>query len=142
MEDQPINWMYLWMGETTALECLSNFANVMQIYGREYLRKSNATDIARLQQMHEQRHGFSGMLGSLDCIHWAWKNCPIAWRAHYTRGNHGYPTIVLEAVTYADLWIWNAFFGFAGSRNDINALNECLCLMTSRKETHPRLIFL
>ncbi|XP_075475862.1 uncharacterized protein LOC142514000 [Primulina tabacum] len=63
---------YLRMGETTALECLSNFCQyVMQIYGRVYLRKPNATDIPRLLEMHEQRHGFPGMLGSLDCMHWA-----------------------------------------------------------------------
>ncbi|XP_075515788.1 uncharacterized protein LOC142550599 [Primulina tabacum] len=97
---------YLRMSETTALECLSNFCQcVMQIYGRVYLRKPNATDIGRLLEMHEQIHGFPGMLGSLDCMHWAWKNCPVAWRAQYTRGNHGYQAIVLEAVASADLWI-------------------------------------
>ncbi|XP_075504608.1 uncharacterized protein LOC142542044 [Primulina tabacum] len=123
---------YLRMGETTALECLSNFCQcVMQIYGRVYLRKPNAIDVARFLEIHEQRHGFPGMLGNLDCMHWAWKNCPVAWRAQYTRGDHGYPTILLEAVASADLWIWHAFFGVAGSRNDINVLNESPLLMTS-----------
>lgn len=68
---------YVRMGETTTLECLSNFCQcVLQIYGGVYLRKPNAIDIAHLLQMHEQRHGFRGMLGILDCMHWAWKNCP------------------------------------------------------------------
>ncbi|XP_075492516.1 uncharacterized protein LOC142530572 [Primulina tabacum] len=116
---------YLRMGETTVLECLSNFCQcVMQIYGRVYLRKPNATGIARLLEMHEQRHGFLGMLESLDFMHWSWKNCPVTWRAQYTRGYHGYPTIVVETVSSADLWIWHAFFGVAWSRNDINVLNE------------------
>ncbi|XP_042456377.1 uncharacterized protein LOC122040950 [Zingiber officinale] len=102
---------YLRMGETTALECLSNFCQcVIQIYGGEYLRKPNATDITRLLEMHEQKHGFPGILGSLDCMHWVWKNCPVAWRAQYTRSDHGYSTIVLEAVASVDLWIWHAFF--------------------------------
>lgn len=34
------------------------------------------------------------------------------------------PTIMLEAVASQDLWIWHAFFGVAGSNNDINVLNQ------------------
>jgi len=64
------------------------------------------------------------MLGSVDCMHWAWKNCPVAWKGQYTRGDHGHPTIMLEAVASHDLWIWHAYFGIAGSNNDINVLNQ------------------
>ncbi|XP_020208695.2 uncharacterized protein LOC109793646, partial [Cajanus cajan] len=39
------------------------------------------------------------------------------------RGDHGKPTIMLEVVASQDLWIWHAFFGTAGSNNDINVLN-------------------
>ncbi|CAJ2673517.1 unnamed protein product [Trifolium pratense] len=38
--------------------------------------------------------------------------------------DHGKPTIMLEAVASQDLWIWHAFFGIAGSNNDINVLNQ------------------
>ncbi|XP_071686817.1 uncharacterized protein [Rutidosis leptorrhynchoides] len=34
-----------------------------------------------------------------------------------------YPTIMLEAVASYDNWIWHAYFGVAGSNNDINVLN-------------------
>lgn len=34
------------------------------------------------------------------------------------------PTIVLEAVADFELWIWHAFFGLPGSRNDINVLDR------------------
>lgn len=64
------------------------------------------------------------MLVSIDCLHWEWKNCPIAWRGQYTRGDYSIPTIILEAVASHDLWIWHAFFGIAGSNNDINVLNQ------------------
>ncbi|CAN1297164.1 Protein ALP1-like [Linum perenne] len=64
------------------------------------------------------------MLGSIDCMHWTWKNCPVAWKGQFTRGDQGIPTIMLEAVTSQDLWIWHAFFGVAGSNNDINVLNQ------------------
>nr|XP_043616058.1 uncharacterized protein LOC122587974 [Erigeron canadensis] len=69
-------------------------------------------------------HGFPGMLGSIDCMHWGWRNCPVAWQGQYTRGDKGHPTIMLEAVALYDLWIWLAYFGPAGSNNDINVLNE------------------
>ena len=64
------------------------------------------------------------MLGSIDCMHWQWKNCPVAWKGQFTRGDQGVPTIMLEAFASADLWIWHAFFGVAGSNNDINVLNQ------------------
>nr|XP_043616302.1 uncharacterized protein LOC122588247 [Erigeron canadensis] len=64
------------------------------------------------------------MLGSIDCMHWPWKNCPKAWQGQFMRGDHGHPTIMLEAVASYDRWIWHAFFGTASSNNDINVLNQ------------------
>ena len=42
---------------------------VIAMFGDYYLRLPNNIDIARLLQTGEQR-GFSGMLGSIDCMHW------------------------------------------------------------------------
>ena len=39
-------------------------------------------------------------------------------------GKPGKPTLILEAVASYDLWIWHAFFGTPGSRNDINVLDR------------------
>ena len=66
------------------------------------------------------------MLGSIDCMHLEWKNCPVAWHDQYRRGDNRKPTIILEVVASQDLWIWHAFFGVAGSNNDINVLNQSL----------------
>uniref|UniRef100_A0A0D3B2N9 DDE Tnp4 domain-containing protein n=1 Tax=Brassica oleracea var. oleracea TaxID=109376 RepID=A0A0D3B2N9_BRAOL len=63
------------------------------------------------------------MIGSINCMHWKWKNCPTAWKGQFTRGS-GKPTIVLEAVASQDLWIWHAFFGLPGTLNDINVLDQ------------------
>ncbi|XP_020988306.1 uncharacterized protein LOC110276072 [Arachis duranensis] len=68
--------------------------------------------------------GFPGMLGSIDCMHWQWKNCPNAWKGMYMSGYRGVATIVLEVVASSDLWIWHAFFGVSGSNNDINVLDR------------------
>jgi hypothetical protein len=46
----------------------------------------------------------------------------------FTRGEKGVPTMILEAAIIRDLHIWNAFFGIAGSHNDINVLNKSPCL--------------
>jgi hypothetical protein len=56
--------------------------------------------------------GWPGMLGSTDCMHWGWKNCPKAWHEQYCVKSHD-PTIVLEAVASQDLWIWHCFFWVA-----------------------------
>uniref|UniRef100_A0A0D3ACP7 Protein ALP1-like n=1 Tax=Brassica oleracea var. oleracea TaxID=109376 RepID=A0A0D3ACP7_BRAOL len=63
------------------------------------------------------------MIGSIDCMHWEWKNCPTAWQGMYSRGTDK-PTIVLEAVASYDLWIWHAFFGAPGTMNDLNILDR------------------
>ena len=44
------------------------------------------------------------MLGSIDYMHWKWKNCPAAWKGHYCGHIHK-PTIILGAVASYDLWI-------------------------------------
>jgi hypothetical protein len=50
---------------------------------------------------------------------------PTALQGTFGRGDHhGRPTIMLEAVASRDLWIWHAYFGSAGSNNDINVLND------------------
>ena len=63
------------------------------------------------------------MLGSVDCMHWTWKNCPKAWHGSYC-GKGGDATIVLEAVASQDLWIWHCLFGLPGALNDINVLHR------------------
>ncbi|XP_052305349.1 uncharacterized protein LOC127904754 [Populus trichocarpa] len=82
----------------------------------------NEADICRLLSIGEQR-GFPGMLRSIDCMHWKWKKCPIAWHEIYT-DHCREPTIILEAMASQDLWIWHAFFGMPGSLNDINVLDR------------------
>ena len=114
---------YVRIGETTARRSLHNFAaGIIHLFGDEYLRRPTPEDLQRLLYIGEQR-GFPGMIGSIDCMHWEWKNCPTAWKEMYSRGT-GKPTIMLEAVASYDLWIWHAFFGAPGTMNDLNILDR------------------
>ncbi|KAG2208078.1 hypothetical protein INT47_010440 [Mucor saturninus] len=89
---------YLRLGESTALLSMKNFcAAVVEVFGEEYLRRPNEEDTERLLEENKKR-GFPGMLGSLDCMHWAWKNCPTAYHGQYT-GKEKKPTMILEAVS-------------------------------------------
>ncbi|XP_068328178.1 protein ANTAGONIST OF LIKE HETEROCHROMATIN PROTEIN 1-like [Pyrus communis] len=94
--------------------------DVQQVYKDEHLREPNQEDLNRLLCKVEDR-GFLGMIGSLDCMHWDWKNCPIRWQEGFS-GRLRNPIVVLEAVALYDTWIWHAFFGVPGSQNDITAL--------------------
>jgi hypothetical protein len=70
------NWE---VSETTAIQSMKRFATaVVDVYGEEYLRAPDESDVRRLLQENAER-GFPGMLFSLDCMHWEWKNCPVAW---------------------------------------------------------------
>lgn len=96
---------YLKIGKSTSLHCLDMFARgVIDVFGEEYLRRPTCEDLERLLQIGESR-GFPGILRSIDCMHWQWERCPVAWRGQFTRGDYGVPTIILEAVASKDLWI-------------------------------------
>ncbi|XP_004301186.1 PREDICTED: uncharacterized protein LOC101297155 [Fragaria vesca subsp. vesca] len=114
---------FLDIAESTALEILSHFTRaIWKVYHKHYLRRPSKADLRWLLNVADKR-GFPGMVGSLDCMHWQWKNCPTSWQGHFT-GYKGKPTIILEAVASYDAWIWHAYFGLPGSLNDINVLGQ------------------
>ncbi|XP_021736255.1 uncharacterized protein LOC110702817 [Chenopodium quinoa] len=114
---------YLKIASSIAREGLAHFVEgVVAQFGPEYLRRANIMDTKRLLRESYAR-GFPGMMGSIDCMHWEWKNCPRAWKGMY-QGRSKTSTVILEAVASQDLWIWHAFFGTPGSCNDINVLQR------------------
>nr|GFA81122.1 hypothetical protein [Tanacetum cinerariifolium] len=79
---------YLQMSEHTARDALFFFNMcILELYMPKYLRKPTSEDVVNIQQKHNNVHGFPGMLGSIDCMHWEWKNCPVAWHGQYGRGD-------------------------------------------------------
>ncbi|GAB2283379.1 hypothetical protein Dimus_039596 [Dionaea muscipula] len=103
---QPVDSIdeYVRIGESTVLECLRKFVvTIVNVFCPHYLRAPNNDDVAKLCALREES-GFPGMLGSIDCMYWKWKNCPTANHGQYTDHCH-FPTIILEVVTSSDLWI-------------------------------------
>nr|GEU83626.1 hypothetical protein [Tanacetum cinerariifolium] len=134
---------YMQISERTSLMALDHFCrSVMQIYRPEYLRKPTVTDVEKFYLHREEKHGFSGMLGSLDCTDWEWSGCPYAFKAQYVRRDHGpNPFILLEVVPSQDLWLWHAFFCVAGSNNDINVLYQSSLFNDLKTERAPEIPF-
>jgi hypothetical protein len=92
------------MGESTTIMCVKHFAvAIMHIFGSTYLRAPNAEDRARLLEFNTDR-GFPGMLDSINCMHWSWKNYPVAWHGQF-KGHKKDTTIILEAVVDHETWI-------------------------------------
>ncbi|XP_021757218.1 uncharacterized protein LOC110722221 [Chenopodium quinoa] len=94
---------YLKLGESTARECFAQFVDgVIAQFATEYLRKPTLEDIQRLLREGEDRAGWKGIY----------------------QGRSKTATVILEAIASRDLWIWHAFFGTPGSRNDINVVQR------------------
>ncbi|CAN6338303.1 unnamed protein product [Urochloa humidicola] len=122
---------------STCLEILGKFVEcVIEVFGEKYIRPRRADELEKILQENEAR-GFPGMYGSIDCMHWSWKNCPKGWAGMFTSGTKGVPTMILEAVATKNLHIWHAFFGTAGSQNDIDVLNKSPLFIEAIKGEAP-----
>ncbi|XP_021728264.1 uncharacterized protein LOC110695315 [Chenopodium quinoa] len=74
---------YVRISESTARVALQRFCTgVIEQFRTEYMRNPTTDELARILHQNELR-GFPGMIGSIDCMHWEWKNCPTAWKAQY-----------------------------------------------------------
>ena len=111
------------MSETTGMECLKRYCNAISaVYADEALRSPTVADINRL--LDEGRAaGFPGCIGSIDCMHWQWKNCPSAWKGTF-QGKERTPTLVLEAIADNRTRFWHFNFGAPGAMNDLNVLER------------------
>ncbi|XP_068304380.1 uncharacterized protein [Pyrus communis] len=71
------------MGKSTVLESLMRYCSTIEaLYSNEYLRKPTKMDMRKLLKKGEMR-GFPGMIRSIDCMHWTWKNCPSERQGAY-----------------------------------------------------------
>ena len=124
------------IAESTMIEAFKHFVKaVVDVFGDQYLRPPNDDDTRKLLASNERR-GWAGMLGCIDCMHWRWKNCPTGWKGYY-EGHVDGPTMILEAVASQDLWIWHSFFGLPGLLNDVNVLQRSPLFQRLTSGTSP-----
>ena len=106
-----------------AREALYSFCKfICRWYGPQFLGRWGEEELRKEMDENEKR-GFPGMMGSIDCTHWRWKNCPIAWQGMYQDRHHN-RSIVAEAIAGHDMYFFQAFVGLPGSLNDINIMNQ------------------
>ncbi|XP_050150572.1 uncharacterized protein LOC126625553 [Malus sylvestris] len=111
------------MGKTTVLESLMRFCSTIEaLYTNEYLRKPTPRDMRKLLRNGKMRD-IPGIIRSIDCMHWTWKNCPSAWQEAYDDRKRA-KNIILEAVASFDTWIWHAFSGVPRVQNDLNVIAQ------------------
>jgi len=115
---------YCRIGESTAMESMKRFVKAVRVvFESQYLRQPIKQDLQYQMQINSDR-GFPGMFASIDCMHWEWKNCPVAWQGQFQDKDKKKRSIVLEAIADQSLWIWHAFFGLPGGNNNINVLDR------------------
>jgi hypothetical protein len=68
-----------------------------------------------------------GMFASLDCMHYHWKKCPIAWQGSFINKNKN-KSIILEVITNQRLWIWHPYLSLLRGNNDLNVLDRSLLI--------------
>ena len=74
---------YFRIAESTTREALKIFMKAIQgLYKSQYLKKPTRENILQQMQINERRE-WPGMFASINCMHYQWKNCYVAWQGHY-----------------------------------------------------------
>ena len=57
-------------------------------------------DVIRLEKHHNKKHGVPRMIGSIDCTHVGWKNCPTGWKGQSTGKKTQFSWKLLRTMTF------------------------------------------
>jgi hypothetical protein len=86
---------YFQLGESTAMKCVKEFTMAIgtsKDFRSRYLPEMTPADAKRIEALHHFHHGVRRMIGSLDCSHFVWGNCPVAYHGQF-QGKEEKPTI-------------------------------------------------
>jgi hypothetical protein len=61
--------------------------------------------------------GLTGCVGSVDCVHVGWDQCPYQYHSLYT-GKEGFPSVAYEVICTSRKFIQSVSAGHPDSRND------------------------
>jgi len=78
---------------------------ILDKFGSSYWRPPTHEELQRILTRNAER-GMPGCMGSLECSHWKWRNCPKAFAGMY-QNRHGKHSVVMETVCDEDLSIWH-----------------------------------
>jgi len=110
---------------------------IVDDFGPAYMRPPTPAELERILERNAQQ-GLPGCMGSLDCSHWEWANCPKAFADMYQNW-HGKYSVVKGTGCDENLWIWHLFVGCPGSQNDLNVMHAShLYLSVMEGEWPPR----
>jgi hypothetical protein len=120
---------YFQLGESTAMKSVKLLTKelVQSPFRNEFFGAMTPSDAKQVEALHRSVHGVPGMIGSLDCSHISWGNCPISHQGQF-KGKAGEPTIVVEAMVDYNLYAWHAIFGYAGTLNDLSIWDNSFLL--------------
>jgi hypothetical protein len=71
---------YFQVGESTAMQSVKELTKSISnsIFQKKFFSFFTPSDARKVEALHYDKHGIHGMLGSLDCSHFMWGNCPVA----------------------------------------------------------------
>ena len=114
----------LQISESSANQALTDFCKlVVDGFGHQYLNQCPSEEDKKHALSIMEKRGFPGAFASWDCKHYEWKNCPLRLAGQH-KGKGKAKTLVMEAISDPDLYIWYFYFGAQGSNNDINILDN------------------
>ena len=116
----------LYIAESTLDGYVKKFTKLVKAkFGSHYLNRPPTSMERKAISTAMKGKGFPGCLGSWDCKHFNWKNCPMRLAGqHQGHAEGGKKTLILEAISDHRKYIWYANFGDPGSLNDINVLDR------------------
>lgn len=107
------------------LLCGSFCKLIVREFGSQYLNRAPNAQERKSISRAMARKGFPGCLGSWDCKHFNWKNCPMRLAGHHKgHAEGGKKTLILEAIADHRRYIWQVNFGDPGTLNDLNVLDR------------------
>jgi hypothetical protein len=92
-----------------------NFATRLK---SEFIRMPEGEELHLIHNVY-RKLGFPGCIGSIDCTHVRWRNCPVRF-TNYCSGKSGFPTLSFQVVVTHDRRVIHVNEGQFGALNDIN----------------------